>query len=82
MLTPIKAIRAKCMDCCCGSAKEVELCPIHDCSLYPYRFGKNPNIRLSDEQRAARAERFKNKPSQQAAQAADTTGEGNYTHNK
>ena len=27
MLTPIKAIRAKCLDCCCGSAKEVELCP-------------------------------------------------------
>ncbi len=45
MLTPIKAIRAKCLDCCCGSAKEVELCPIPDCPLYPYRFGKNPNIK-------------------------------------
>lgn len=45
MLTPIKAIRAKCLDCCCGSAREVELCPIPDCSLYPYRFGKNPKLK-------------------------------------
>ena len=45
MLTPIKAIRAKCLDCCCGSAKEVEPCPIPDCSLYPYRFGKNPKLK-------------------------------------
>ena len=28
MLTPIKAIRAKCLDCCCGSAREVELHPL------------------------------------------------------
>lgn len=77
MLTPIKAIRAKCLDCCCGSAKEVELCPIPDCSLYPYRFGKNPNIKLSDEQRAKRAAHFKNKASQQDAKPADTSGEGN-----
>lgn len=79
MLTPIKAIRAKCLDCCCGSAKEVELCPIPDCSLHPYRFGKNPNIKLSDEQRARRAAHFKNKASQQDAQAPGATGEGNYT---
>ena len=45
MLTPIKAIRARCLDCCCGSAKEVELCHIPDCSLYPYRFGKNPKLK-------------------------------------
>lgn len=44
MLRPLKAIRAKCLDCCCGSAHEVRLCPCEDCSLYPYRFGKNPNL--------------------------------------
>ena len=41
-LTPTKAIRAKCLDCCCGSAKEVRLCTNKKCSLYPYRFGKKP----------------------------------------
>ena len=42
VLTPIKAIRAKCLDCSCGMAKEVRLCPIKDCPLWPYRMGKRP----------------------------------------
>lgn len=42
-MTPMKAIRAKCLDCCCGSSNEVRLCSIEKCPLYPYRFGKNPN---------------------------------------
>lgn len=41
-LTKIKAIRLKCLDCCCGQANEVALCTCFDCPLYPYRFGKNP----------------------------------------
>ena len=44
-MTPMKAIRAKCLDCCCGSAHEVNLCPCEECTLYPYRFGKNPSRR-------------------------------------
>lgn len=42
-VTPIKAIRAKCLDCCCGQAKEVRLCPSVDCLLHVYRMGKNPS---------------------------------------
>lgn len=42
-MTPMKAIRAKCLDCCCGSSNEVRLCTIENCPLYSYRFGKNPN---------------------------------------
>ena len=42
LYTPIKAIRRKCLDCCCGSSMEVGLCPVHCCSLHPYRFGKRP----------------------------------------
>ena len=41
-LTPMRAIREKCLDCCCGSAKEVRLCSNKKCPLYPYRFGKRP----------------------------------------
>lgn len=41
-MTPMQAIRAKCLDCCCGQANEVRLCPIKDCPLYDYRFGHNP----------------------------------------
>ena len=42
-MTPLKAIRKKCLECCCGQYKEVRLCPSKDCSLYPFRFGNNPN---------------------------------------
>jgi hypothetical protein len=41
-LTPIKAIRAKCIDCSAGSTHEVRICHITDCPLHPYRFGHNP----------------------------------------
>ena len=40
--TPIKAIRAKCIDCCCGQRNEVRLCPSTDCPLHEYRMGKRP----------------------------------------
>ena len=43
MLTPLKAIRAKCLDCMCDQLAEVRLCPCKDCPLYPYRMGRNPN---------------------------------------
>ena len=40
--SPVKAIRAKCLECSGGSPKEVRECLISDCALYPFRFGKNP----------------------------------------
>lgn len=42
-LTPMKAIRAKCLDCCCGQSLEVKECTALNCLLHFYRFGKNPN---------------------------------------
>jgi hypothetical protein len=42
LYTPMKAIRRKCIDCCCGSSQEVGLCHIKDCALHPYRFGRRP----------------------------------------
>lgn len=41
--TPLKAIRAKCIDCCCGDRQEIKYCTVEKCALYPYRMGKNPN---------------------------------------
>lgn len=46
--TPIKAIRAKCLDCCCGSYEEVKLCPCQKCPLFPYRLGHRPKIKEAD----------------------------------
>lgn len=39
---PVKAIRAKCIDCMCGQVSEIPLCTCTDCALYPFRMGKNP----------------------------------------
>jgi hypothetical protein len=41
-ITPVKAIRAKCLDCMGGSTKYVRECNIPECSLFAYRLGKNP----------------------------------------
>jgi hypothetical protein len=42
ILSPLKAIRAKCLDCSCGNPNEVRLCPIEKCPLYIYRSGHRP----------------------------------------
>ena len=42
MLTPIKAIRAKCLNCCCDHPSEVRNCTVKNCALYPYRMGHRP----------------------------------------
>lgn len=41
-LTPMRAIRKKCLDCSCDQAGEVRNCQIERCPLWPYRFGRNP----------------------------------------
>ena len=45
--SPLAAIRAKCLDCCCGSFKTVRYCPCDGlnstaCDLWLFRFGKRP----------------------------------------
>ncbi len=44
ILRPLKAIRAKCLDCCAGQVKEIRLCPLTQCALWPYRMGKRPTM--------------------------------------
>ena len=34
-----RAIRLKCLDCCCGNAAEVRLCTIQKCPLWRFRMG-------------------------------------------
>ena len=41
-MTPLKAIRAKCLDCVCNQPGEVRVCPCESCPLWPYRMGHNP----------------------------------------
>lgn len=42
ILTPMRAIRALCVSCSGDSIKEVRLCQIYGCPLWPYRMGRRP----------------------------------------
>lgn len=54
-MTPLKAIRAKCLDCCCSQANEVKLCEIQTCPLWEYRTGHGKSRKeLTEEQKAQR----------------------------
>lgn len=57
--SPLKAIRAKCLDCNYTSP-EVKACPCKACPLYHFRFGKNPfrKRKMTDEQKAASVARL------------------------
>lgn len=44
-ITRGKAIRLKCLDCCCGNSAEVRRCPATECPLWRYRMG---NEKLSE----------------------------------
>ena len=64
-ITPLRAIRFKCLDCCCGNSYEVKMCACENCSLYPFRLGKNPNrnpIEYTEEQKAALVSRLTKTP--------------------
>ena len=53
---PVKAIRKYCLECCRFNPNEVKLCPVENCQLHPFRFGKNPYRTarvMTEEQKAA-----------------------------
>ncbi len=53
-MSPLKALRLRCLDCCCGSPREVRLCPAVDCPAWPFRMGTNPwRARPSDDAKRA-----------------------------
>jgi len=41
-MSPLRALRLKCLDCCNGPAQEVRLWTALDCTSWPFRMGKNP----------------------------------------
>ncbi len=63
----LKRVRAKCLDCCCGSSNEVKRCHIESCPLHPIRFGVNPDKReLPEEKKMVLRERMKKSASGQS----------------
>ena len=57
-MSPLKALRLRCLDCCGDSSAEVRMCVAVDCPAWPFRMGKNPwraKRELSDEHLASLA---------------------------
>jgi len=45
-LSPLRAIREKCIDCSGGSIAEARRCEAVSCALWPFRAGRHPWIAL------------------------------------
>ena len=58
-MSPLRALRLRCLDCCAGSHQEVRLCPAVACASWPFRMGKNPWREYSPERLAEMRERGK-----------------------
>jgi hypothetical protein len=59
--SPQKAIRERCLDCCCQQPSEVRKCTTVACPSWPFRMGVNPFREkrvLTPEQKQAMAERL------------------------
>jgi hypothetical protein len=57
----VKAIRARCLDCCCDQPSEVRKCVSVECPNWPFRMGTNPfrqKRRLSAEHKRGITERL------------------------
>lgn len=49
-ITRGKAIRLKCLDCCCGNHAEVRRCPATNCPLWRYRMGSEKKACTTEEE--------------------------------
>ena len=52
-VSPLRALRLHCLDCCNDSAQEVRLCTAVGCPSWPFRMAKNPWRRKLDPQERA-----------------------------
>ena len=50
-MSPLKALRLRCIDCCAGSSLEVRLCMAASCPAWPFRLSRNPWRAPASEER-------------------------------
>jgi hypothetical protein len=53
-MSPLKALRLRCIDCSGGSANEVRLCTAMQCPAWPFRMGSNRGARRRARRGATR----------------------------
>ncbi len=62
-ITRGQAIRAKCLDCCCGQHGEVRRCTAMNCPLWRFRLGReikgeNPSNELENKGNDSEGQRY------------------------
>jgi len=57
-MSPMKAIRTRCLDCCADQPGEVRKCTAVTCPSWPFRMGKNPWRAKPSEARQEAARRL------------------------
>src|ERR1700738_101761 len=50
-MSPLQALRARCLDCCAQQPKDVALCPAVGCPSWPFRMGTDPWRKTASEAR-------------------------------
>ena len=50
-MSPLKALRLRCIDCSAGSSLEVRLCTAASCPAWPFRLSRNPWRAPASEER-------------------------------
>jgi hypothetical protein len=79
-MSPMAAIRSKCLDCCAGAPSEVRRCSAVACSNWPFRTGKNPwRLPVSEAKREAgrrQAEYLRRKSQNSSTDLEDSAGKG------
>ena len=82
---PLKAIRAKCLDCSNGQIVEVRECVIPSCPLYPYRMGMRPKTaekmaeKLNARKSSTEAPESKKREERGTLSARKGTSKGSFT---
>lgn len=61
-ISPMKAIREKCLDCCCAQPSEVRACEAVKCALWPFRSGSHPYTAAKLEKPSQEADSKENGP--------------------
>jgi hypothetical protein len=71
----LKAIRKNCLQCSCGSEKEIKLCTFTNCPLYPYRMGKDLNPSRTSKNLSSRGAKNANDEKLQGYQELTDNGD-------
>lgn len=67
-ISPMKAIRLKCIDCCGGILIEVKACSSLKCPLWKYRLGLHPNTEKNQDNVFLQAKNFKGLENKEASE--------------